>query len=68
MQAEVTRLHRERAELEDRANEEEGGLVAAQAGMKASGKRLEAEPAIVRFESRRTAEEAQLQHLREVCS
>lgn len=64
----MTQLQRKRAELEDRANEAEGGLVAAQAGMEASGKRLEAELATVRSETRRTVEEAQLQHSREVCS
>ncbi len=65
-QAEVARLRRERAELEDRAEEAEGGLAAAQTDMETSRKRLEAELATARTEARRTAEEAQLEHSSEV--
>ncbi len=62
----MTRLRRERAELEDRAEEAEGGLAAAQTDMETSRKRLEAELAAARTEARRTAEEAQLEHSSEV--
>jgi molecular chaperone GrpE (heat shock protein) len=65
-QAEVTRLRRERAELEDRAEEAEGGLAAAQADMETGRKRLEQELATTRTEARRTAEEARLEHSSEV--
>lgn len=67
-QAEVTRLRRERAELEDRAEEAEGGLAAAQTDMETSRKRLEAELAATRTEARRAAEEVQLGHSSEVCA
>ena len=62
----MTRLRRERAELEDRAEEAEGGLAAAQTDMETSRKRLEAELATMRTEARRTAEEARLEHSSEV--
>ena len=65
-QAEVTRLRRERAELEDRAEEAEGGLAAAQADMETGRKRLEQELATMRTEARRTTEEARLEHSSEV--
>lgn len=66
LQAEVTRLQRERAELEDRAEEAEGGLAAAQTEMETSRKRLEDELASTRTEARRNAEEAKLEHSSEV--
>ena len=66
MQAEVTRLRRERSELEDRAEEAEGGLAAAQADMETGRNALEQELAATRTEARRAAEEARLEHSRQV--
>ena len=66
VQAEVTRLRRERGELEDRAEEAEGGLAAAQADMETGRKALQAELADARTEARRAAEEAKLEHSSQV--
>ena len=66
VQAEVTRLRRERSELEDRAEEAEGGLAAAQADMETGRKALQRELADERTEARRTAEEAKLEHSSQV--
>lgn len=64
----MTRLRRERAELEDRAEEAEGGLAAAQTDMETSRKRLEQELATTRTHARRIAEEVKLEHSNEVGS
>ena len=66
VQAEVTRLRRERSELEDRAEEAEGGLVGAQADMETGRKALQRELADERTEARRAAEEAKLEHSSQV--
>ena len=66
VQAEVTRLRRERGELEDRAEEAEGGLAAAQADMETGRKALRRELADERTEARRAAEEAKLEHSSQV--
>ena len=66
VQAEVTRLRRERSELEDRTEEAEGGLAAAQADMETGRKALEQELAAAHTEARRAAEEAKLEHSSQV--
>ncbi|CAK0787929.1 hypothetical protein CVIRNUC_011151 [Coccomyxa viridis] len=66
LEAEVTRLRRERSELEDRAEEAEGGLAAAQADMETGRKALQRELADERTEARRAAEEAKLKHSSQV--
>lgn len=67
VQAEVARVAGERDELEGRADDAEGGLAAAQAEMETVQKRLEAELAQLRHDSRREREEAGLAHDAEVC-